>query len=637
MNSKTLNYWALILILIAGITLRFYDFFNIPWQHDEYSALFRSYFDSFKDLIYHGVKYSDTHPPGIQVLYYYIIKIFGDAPWMLKLPFLFMGVSSIYLTYRIGKEWFNSTNALFSASLVSVTQLAVMYSQIARMYISGLFFMLCMIIFWHKIVVLRRKKIKLYIGYIVFSVCMIYNHHFTLLLAFIVGVGGLFIIKKKDLLGYVISGACIFLLYIPNLHVFLYQLEQGGLAWLNKPGLFFTYDFGRYLFHYSWIFFGLVVLLVIISFLNRNREKYINKLMRRFCLFWVVSYYLVTFLYSQFVSSILQFSMLLFVLPFFYYLIFSFFKEKAAKFNFIFSVVILLIGSYTLIFEREYYYTFYTSQFEYPTNEVRRLKEKHKDNLDVIFLGDPNIHEYNYQREANNYDFIFVNEGLTNGKIDSLLRNMKSNYLVYSWAKWQRPELDALVKHYYPYVVKKKNYFNGEFYFLSKEPTSNYKSVKRNYCFSKQLNSTSIIYNKDFLVRDWIGEQNLDIDSFNEFPIHVNIKKNEYTRSNDIEVFLKYITRSTDKLPLIVFSSFCEGERVRWHGVPLQNEIMDFDSSYRFYAKYRLVDLDRHKFPDSIRIGVWNNQKINFTLKEFNIDVVQGNPYIYSHLDEILD
>ena len=45
------NKLLLVLIIIIGTALRFYNYGEIPFTHDEFSALSRLNFNSFSDLI----------------------------------------------------------------------------------------------------------------------------------------------------------------------------------------------------------------------------------------------------------------------------------------------------------------------------------------------------------------------------------------------------------------------------------------------------------------------------------------------------------------------------------------------------------------------------------------------------------
>lgn len=72
LNLKN-NYTLLFFIFIVAFTLRFYNFTAIPFTHDELSALFRTQFDNFQDLINDGIKF-DGHPSGVQLFFIFLGK-----------------------------------------------------------------------------------------------------------------------------------------------------------------------------------------------------------------------------------------------------------------------------------------------------------------------------------------------------------------------------------------------------------------------------------------------------------------------------------------------------------------------------------------------------------------------------------
>jgi len=91
-----ISHLLFLLILAVAVFLRFYRISDIPFTQDEFSAIFRTDFTSFGDLINYGVK-PDGHPAGIQVLLFAIIRIFGVSRVLLKIPFLLFA-SIVWLT-----------------------------------------------------------------------------------------------------------------------------------------------------------------------------------------------------------------------------------------------------------------------------------------------------------------------------------------------------------------------------------------------------------------------------------------------------------------------------------------------------------------------------------------------------------
>ena len=248
------DHFYLFLILILAIILRFYKAFEIPYTYDEFSALFRTDFNSFSDLINKGVAV-DAHPAGVQVFLYYWIRLFTSSEFIVKLPFLLMGVGSVYLIYKLALLWYNSSVAIVIAFFMATLAYPLMYSQIARPYISGLFLTLWMVLHWSVYLFKTTSKFnKHLVIYILASALSAYNHHFSLLFAAIVGMSGLFFISKERFLYYALSGLFIFILYIPHLNIFFQQLSYGGVGgtsgWLGAPKGDFLWQYIFYIFNF---------------------------------------------------------------------------------------------------------------------------------------------------------------------------------------------------------------------------------------------------------------------------------------------------------------------------------------------------------------------------------------------------
>lgn len=248
---------SLACIAIIGIILRTYHFFGQPFTFDELSATSRQY-NSVSELIKIAVIEIDFHPAGTHLFIYAWQHLFGNAEWVVKLPFLLMGIGCIFLTCKIGKEWFNETCGLIAAVFISTLQFTISYSTIARPYISGLFFSLLMVHCWTNYFFNSKKNNLINIsGFILAaSVCM-YNHYFSFLFAMIVSFSGLFFLTRQNWKYYFIAGGIIILLYLPHLHITLIQLGKGGLGgpdgWLGPPDNDFFLKFIGYIFHYSYL------------------------------------------------------------------------------------------------------------------------------------------------------------------------------------------------------------------------------------------------------------------------------------------------------------------------------------------------------------------------------------------------
>ena len=90
---KLTNRTILVLIIVVAAVLRFFNYAEIPFTHDEFSALSRLHYDNFSILIREGVM-PDGHPAGVHVFLYYWVRIFGSDEWIAKLPFTIFGLLS---------------------------------------------------------------------------------------------------------------------------------------------------------------------------------------------------------------------------------------------------------------------------------------------------------------------------------------------------------------------------------------------------------------------------------------------------------------------------------------------------------------------------------------------------------------
>ena len=229
-NKLSLDNSLLLLIIVVAAILRFWNYPNIPFMHDELSALARTHFYSLSDLIEKGAA-TDGHPIGVQVFLYYFIKLFGDNEMVVKFPFIICGLISIIVAYRISKFWFNSSVGLIVAAFMAVLQYFVMYSQLARPYSIGVLFSLLMVWYWSNFLFkIESVKIKYLIGYILASAICAYVHHFAFLFAIIVSITGFFFINKQNWKGYLLAAFSIFALYVPHINITLYQLGKGGVG-----------------------------------------------------------------------------------------------------------------------------------------------------------------------------------------------------------------------------------------------------------------------------------------------------------------------------------------------------------------------------------------------------------------------
>jgi 4-amino-4-deoxy-L-arabinose transferase-like glycosyltransferase len=209
---------------------------------------------------------TDTHPDGVQVFIYYWIQLFGTTEWIIKLPFLLMGIAAIFYFYKLGKLWYNESIRLFGAAFMAGTQYMIIYSLMARPYVSGLLLTLLMVYYWSKMIKESQVKfIRNTILFVLFGTISTYNHHFSLFFTGLVLLVGLFYIPKEKIKIYLLSGLIIGLLYLPLLSIFFLQLGKGGVGeWLRAPSNDWLIQFIYFAFNYSLLVIILLISIVLL-------------------------------------------------------------------------------------------------------------------------------------------------------------------------------------------------------------------------------------------------------------------------------------------------------------------------------------------------------------------------------------
>ena len=344
-------------IIIVAAALRLFNLFHIPFTYDELSALLRTRFTSFNDLIQYGVRI-DGHPAAIQVFLFYYTKIVGFNEGWIKLPFILAGIASVYLTWKIGREWFSPSVGLLSATTMAFTHYAIVYSQIARPYGSGVFFTLLMLLGWSRIVITHIGNYRRnFLLFIVGGILCEYNHHFSFLMVGLAGIIGLFFVKGKELKKYLIACIIIAVAYIPHIPITLYQISMGGVEqWLNKPTPEFFIKYGKYIFNFSNVACAAFAIIFLYGFISAIVKKNIQFRKTHFVtLILGVLPAVIGYIYSIKVAAVLQYSVLLFSFPMLIVFAFSFYEKINIRHTIGISVVWSLILIHSLIWTRDHY------------------------------------------------------------------------------------------------------------------------------------------------------------------------------------------------------------------------------------------------------------------------------------------
>ncbi|MCX6280552.1 MAG: glycosyltransferase family 39 protein [Bacteroidetes bacterium] len=625
----------ILLILAIGAALRFYNYSSIPFTHDEFSAVFRTQFTTFHDLIQKGVLV-DTHPAGIQVFLYYWIKLFGISEPLVKLPFTILSLISVYLIYSIGRQWFSSTTGLIAASFLSFLQYPVMYGQIARPYASGLFFVLLMVYFWTRLMLAPDKRFYFNLaGYIFASALCAYNHHFSLLFCAVAGFTGVFLIAKPRRLPYLLSWFVILLLYIPHLPIFLSQLKQGGIGgWLSKPGPGFFLDYLCYVFQFSWYVAALLGVLVILTIIWRKKARSTNYHLVLVSLAWFLIPFLTGFLYSVYVNPVLQYSVLIFSFPFLLLLMFFYADAVKSWQKCILVALCSLVIIPSLIFERKHYRLFYHSQYKEIVVDAKHAADSLGRSNCFILLDSHRSFTRYYLEQAGmkNFRVDCIHDLFEPPVISEIVDTCKARYFVYGCISNSKWEDYPVIQSKFPFIFVHQKINEGDFYVFSKDSLSG----SSEYYFSSRADFVSNSSGwENFLpayirpIGGGLETPVLRMDSSLQFsPIFRGSIRDICRHKNDI-------------IDLCAEVQTTEGfsEAYLQIGLYQKENLLSFQSASikagkpgefrRIFCSYRLADIDWSHHFLNIRGFIWNPKKQDLIIRGMTFRIRHGNPYLY--------
>ena len=482
--SKRMDYILLGFIMLVAAVLRLWKLGQVPFMHDEFSALLRTRFDNFNDFIQQGIM-PDSHPIGVEAFLWLWVRIFGWSEFWIKLPFVLMGIGSVYLIYIIGRQWFNRKVGLFSAAFFAVSQFTVFYSQLARPYSAGLFFVLLMAVFWHKVVFGTKTTTGNYVGFALSAWACSLIQYFSIAQAGLIFLTGLFFLPKERRKAYWLSGIAAVVLFAPTLPIFYQQLFVSGSigGWLAAPKSTFLLDFIQYTMNYSQLFMFAVGIVILLPLILGKRSK-LRQPLRWAGIAWFVIIFAIAFIYSLKREPILQHSTLIFSYPFVIIVAFSMFGTRTLSpwQTALVVAAILFVGTTSLIMERRHFDLMYHQGFDQIAAEMQQDKDQYGDKIQ--FATRTEIGEaaefYQAKTDVENrivFNRIYNEEGdlVREAELGDFNRWLSEHHetpmLGFGWTDYINPIWEVTAVGNYPYLIEKKDWFTSRYLTLSKTPT----------------------------------------------------------------------------------------------------------------------------------------------------------------------
>lgn len=464
-----------VLLLGLAALLRFWDYGSLPYMHDEISALNRLY-PSLWETISHGVMAVDTHPPGVQVFEWLWTRAFGVGSMAVKLPFTIAALLALVLIHRTAMAWTSPAAALVLAAYLAVAQYFVMYAQIARPYAMGLLTTAWLADRLTRYLATGRSG---YLGWaVVAAVLSAYVHHFSMMLAAIMMLSGLFLAPREQRRHYLLACGAGILAYLPNLPIFLHQLSLGGLAeWLAPPDRYWLTDHMRWLAHDSRLFALVLALIGLVALRGLVSTRALPGPSNWMLPLWGLLPMVVGLAYSVWINPVVQYSMLIFSFPYLAMVFFSGLHGIARNRVLAACALVAVVGTWSLVEVRRHYSDFYTGNYDNMVATARELWKAHgADGLVVAF--DAADEAIRYQRRLHglgedDLPYVQLRGVRSHAVLDSVLGRLDTRMLLLGIANNGNTEHVARAQQVLPHLLGRMDLPEAQLFLFATQPCPN--------------------------------------------------------------------------------------------------------------------------------------------------------------------
>jgi len=616
--SKNAEKVAIVIILIAAALLRFWRLWDVPFMHDEFSALFRVGYESFTQLIREGVT-PDAHPAGTQILLHYLVAIAGTHAFWLKLPFALMGIGSVWLVYQIGKQLFHETAGLISASLIATMQYFVFFSQIARPYSSGLFFVLLAVFFGIKVIKSQSKTIGIEtVGFALSLVLASMMHYFAMMMAGFIFISFFFLANRDNKKKLIYTGLLSILLYLPNLGIFFRQLSAGGIGdWLGKPSPDFVTQFLLYTFHFSAVFIITIlnVFVLALNYMDFGRKpKLIYSLN---LILWFALSLGIGWTYSILRTPVIQFSTLYFSFPFLILGISGFTRQLKPQYNVLIVIILVSMGAFTLINSRQHYKTMYEQGYDQIALRFDKNQDIYKEDITQVAVGGSVRMLDFYLQKQQNTGVILFNKNNSSTELSLLIDSCQTRYFAIGWTDYTSFNWVETVRNKYTKVVEQQNWFNSGYYLFEREEVEGETPFLDARYLVKDKKQTGIVR---FTEKDEYGllwESAIDSTIISDDGIIVSGYR------------IKALTEIRDLSVVLEIKVSGVSEPVMWRSGTLDGRIIKEGETFTMIVVHHL-DAGPAIPPNSkLRTYVWNKAKASFDVTERWVYIKKQDPWLF--------
>lgn len=347
-------------------------------------------------------------------------------------------------------------------------------------------------------------------------------------------------------------------------------------------------------------------------------------------------------MYSIYFSAVLQFSVLIFSTPFLLFVLFGHLPGQRVLINSVLVLLILSLGAYGLVKERRHYSLFYKSPYEVILTDLEMaMTEFPKSN--ALIDSHRKISEYYIETDSINHAFKRFSDMRSTSDLLHYLdeSSQESNYLYFGTLPENPPNTVALIRDYFPHLLRQKNYAGATTYLFStgKEPIKN---AQKEIHFGLDYNSKWSNILSENLLLDSVTKRmdSYIISSDSEWSITYSDTLNNWNLASndfiDIEITALFKNKPENALAVASLTNR-RGKLIYWGS----SNFVEFAKTESFP---QLISLSHSiKFSDIQGVDsslmfntfVWNKGFNDFKIQDFSISARKGNPVIYGLIEDI--
>jgi uncharacterized membrane protein len=231
---------SLLAIFLLALVLRLINLGGRNlWYDEAFAVLYAE--KSFSAILYGTITQvegaaADVHP----LLYYFFLHLwmglFGQSPFIVRLPSVIFGLASIVLAFSIGQRLFDPDAGLLAAVITAIAPFHINYSQENRMY--SLLCLLSLLTVYFFIRCWKGDGYGNWLGFILAATLSLYTHNLAFLVILALDLFVLLTRRWRLVKPLIVSHLAFGLLFSPWLTVIFSQFGKIRQAyWVPPPGL----------------------------------------------------------------------------------------------------------------------------------------------------------------------------------------------------------------------------------------------------------------------------------------------------------------------------------------------------------------------------------------------------------------